>query len=428
MDFNLTSSHKLLFSFLFIFSIFLEGSNNHAVGNIVIDESNQISLKENLHLSLISIIEEGDINKVKYLIDGGVEISSKNRYDKKPLLHYAIDHLEVVNFLIEKGLNVNATDATGNTVLHNFIENPEVVRAFVNAKVDVNAEGRHGNMPLHFAARNPEATKILIEAGANPNAKDKFDGTPLHYVRDAETARHLIAAGAKVKALSHRNNEEIHQLDNKDFAEFLTRGADQIEKYGLRFVIARKDFRITPLHNAVSPELAQLLIDHGADIEAQTDNLETPLHFAIERGDIKVAEVLIAAGANVNAKNHHAHQTPLHLAQSAEAVTLLVNAGAKVDAKNSFGRTPLHHLRNPEVVRALIDKEADIFAKDNKGRTALQLAKSRTDFYIPSRQAFTAHNRNIQILEILTLYVIHRNFANTIMSNFMGCNDALQNQ
>ena len=165
MDFNLTSSHKLLFSFLFIFSIFLEGSNNHAVGNIVIDESNQISLKENLHLSLISIIEEGDINKVKYLIDGGVEISSKNRYDKKPLLHYAIDHLEVVNFLIEKGLNVNATDATGNTVLHNFIENPEVVRAFVNAKVDVNAEGRHGNMPLHFAARNPEATKILIEAG-----------------------------------------------------------------------------------------------------------------------------------------------------------------------------------------------------------------------------------------------------------------------
>ena len=256
--------YKLAVGFLLVFSISLECSNGYARLTIEIDELKQIPLQKALYLDLVSAIESGDIDKVKYLIDGGVKVNSKSKYGKKPLIHYATSHLEIINFLIKKVLNINAVDNYDDTVLHNFIEDPEVVRALVKANAYVNAIGNHDNRPLHYAARNPEATKILLDAGANPNVKDKFGSTPLHNVIDAETAKHLIKAGANVNALANRDNRELLTSDNTNFAWILKRGADHYDgRWRLSMVNARGGYNITPLHNAISPELAQLLIDKG---------------------------------------------------------------------------------------------------------------------------------------------------------------------
>jgi len=47
--------------------------------------------------------------------------------------------------------------------------------------------------------------------------------------------------------------------------------------------------------------LAQVLIEHGADVNAQDDNKSTPLHLASSGGHVELAQVLIEHGANVNA-------------------------------------------------------------------------------------------------------------------------------
>ena len=344
MNFIFSYKHKLIFSFLLIVGICLECPNSYARLTIEIDESKQVPLQEALYLNLISAIEEGSIGKVKYLINDGIEISSEGKYGTKPLLHYATAHLEITNFLIENGLNVNAIDSYDNTALHNFIEDPEVVRALVEANAHVNAIGRHGNRPLHYAARNPEATKTLLDADANPKVKDKFGSTPLHNVTDVETARYLIEAGANVNALTNRDNRKLLTSDNTNFAQILRRGANHYDwRWRISDVVARNGHNITPLHNAMSPELAQLLIDSGADIEATTDKLETPLHFAIERENLEVAEVLIRTSANVHARNH-AGQTPLHLAEHAKSVDILVDANANTEAKDDLGQTSLHYV------------------------------------------------------------------------------------
>ncbi|MFB8787332.1 MAG: ankyrin repeat domain-containing protein [Potamolinea sp.] len=120
-------------------------------------------------------------------------------------------------------------------------------------------------------------------------------------------------------------------------------------------------------------EVAQLLIAKGADVNAKNKNGETPLHLARSQ---EMAQLLIAKGADVNAKNKNG-ETPLHLARSQEMVQLLIAKGADVNAKNKNGETPLRlalRINKQEIAQLLIANGADVNARDNYGETLLNLA------------------------------------------------------
>ena len=90
-------------------------------------------------------------------------------------------------------------------------------------------------------------------------------------------------------------------------------------------------------------KVGELLITKGADVNAKNDRHATPLHPAALYGHKEVVELLIAAGADVNAKEKY-EKTPLHHASKAgyyEIVELLIAAGADVNVKNIAGKTPL---------------------------------------------------------------------------------------
>ena len=103
-----------------------------------------------------------------------------------------------------------------------------------------------------------------------------------------------------------------------------------------------------PIHTAAKTgDLAgvQAELDKGVDVDEGDDSWPgmTPLHYASDEGHTKVVELLIANGADVNAKNDNGW-TPLHLAAywgGKEIVELLIAAGADVNAKNDNGNTPL---------------------------------------------------------------------------------------
>ena len=123
-----------------------------------------------------------------------------------------------------------------------------------------------------------------------------------------------------------------------------------------------------------NPAIISVLLDAGADLEAQTWNGRTPLHMAaINNTDATIMTTLIDAGADVNARADHGF-TPLHwAAQSAEhsVVTRLLKGGADPNARTESGDTPLHSAvvfiangevlsANPSIIAALLKFGADL--------------------------------------------------------------------
>ncbi len=89
-------------------------------------------------------------------------------------------------------------------------------------------------------------------------------------------------------------------------------------------------------------EVAELLLDQGADISATNGRGDTALHLAAAGGFARVTVILLARGAAVDPVSTMDGDTPLHraaLGGHTEVVRLLVAAGANVAAKNSHGKS-----------------------------------------------------------------------------------------
>jgi uncharacterized protein len=97
-------------------------------------------------------------------------------------------------------------------------------------------------------------------------------------------------------------------------------------------VAARNSMKVAPLHSAAAAdqtEIARLLLEHGADVNARQQAGVTPLHQAAAAGQLGLAELLLDHGADVNARTDDG-ATPLGLAvknQREKLVTLLRQQG-----------------------------------------------------------------------------------------------------
>ncbi|MBI4471208.1 MAG: ankyrin repeat domain-containing protein [Acidobacteria bacterium] len=124
------------------------------------------------------------------------------------------------------------------------------------------------------------------------------------------------------------------------------------------------------------------LLQQKVDVNAAQGDGSTALHWAAYRDDVELAQLLIAAGANLNATTRLGEMTPLFMASkngSAAMIDLLLKAGADPNsAATTTGTTPLMLAAasgKVDAVRTLIDRGADVNASDQTlGQTPLMFA------------------------------------------------------
>jgi ankyrin repeat protein len=190
------------------------------------------------------------------------------------------------------------------------------------------------------------------------------------------------AAGALLPAAEQGNTAVVRQL--------LRSGADVNEAQG---------DGMTALHWAAErgdAELAEMLIFAGANVEAGTRiGGYTPLHLAARSGHAGVVKTLLAANANADASTLNSGVTPLHLAaasDSPEAVTLLLEAGSEPDTlEKSWGQTPLIFAASAnrvENIRLLLAAGADP-----------SLTARSVDVVAQEKADKAAYKRIVQVLE-----------------------------
>ena len=178
--------------------------------------------------------------------------------------------------------------------------------------------------------------------------------------------------------------EPIHKAayegDLEKVKEIIDRDPNQIN------VQDATDF--TPLHLASGKghiEIVEFLLNHGADINAESLLGDTPLIIAAwyaKDGKYETIKTLLEHGAKVNNKNKRGrtalHQAAMH--SSKEVINLLISYGADFNAKDERQSTPLHQaamLSNTEAVKALVEHGADIFAKNYLSETESLFPSSR---------------------------------------------------
>ena len=144
----------------------------------------------------------------------------------------------------------------GRTGLHNAASMGDVrrVKELLEKGADPNARDEDGRTPLHEAAGmgHVEIVKLLLEHGADPNAEDEDGWTPLHvamFYGCIEVAKHVY----------------IHCPQQRQVKGSLV-------------------------------EVVKLLLEHGADPNAQNKSGETPLHDAACLGHVEIVKLLLELG------------------------------------------------------------------------------------------------------------------------------------
>ncbi|XP_067848048.1 ankyrin repeat and SOCS box protein 2 [Heptranchias perlo] len=229
--------------------------------------------------ALHEAVVRNDLDIIEALVKAGAKIEAANAYGITPLFVAAQSgQLESLRFLTKCGADINTQASDSASALYEASKNEheDIVEFLLSQKADANKGNKNGWLPLHIAAArgNMEIVQMLIPVTSKVRVK-RCGISPLHLAaqhnRD-DVIEELIEAGYNINALLSPERSRLFE-----------------------------DKRTSILYFAVynnNAEATEMLLKAGANPNVDLIN---PLLISIRLGSIKIIQLLMEYGANINA-------------------------------------------------------------------------------------------------------------------------------
>jgi ankyrin repeat protein len=292
-----------------------------------------VNAKENWkqQTALMWAAHEGNAGTIALLLEAGANVGDRSLFGWTPLLFAARQgQIAAIDALLAGGANINETLPDGTSALVSAVQslNYEAAATLLQRGIDPNVSGQ-GWTALHQIAwsRRPQRGQN------NPGQK------PLGDLSSLDLARKLVEHGADINA---RQTKE----PNSDME-----GRNSLNRFGATpFFLAAK---------SVDVPLMEALLELGADPFIGNVDGDTPL--------------MVAAGVGVYSQG----ESPGQPEESADAVKMLLDLGAPVNDVDKNGETALHGPAwrgSNEAVTLLVDAGARLDVRNNRGWLPLTIA------------------------------------------------------
>lgn len=390
--------------------------------------------KYSLAQKLIEAALKGKTNRIKQLINDGLNINTQGLHGITPLMFVLLNgNIEGVNVLLESGADPDVKDDEGDTAVtiaaglkySRFLENLLVKGGNANEKTP----GLATTLMIASAAGFIENVRLVINANVDINARDMTGNTALTYAiygKQTDIISLLLENGATKLII---NNNGMSALD---IINALDIPSDEKKRYEELLQIKAADI----FDDANTLELAKAaafgdtariiqLVNSGADVNAQGLGGVTPIVWALDKGNFEGFKALLKNHANPNIKNDNG-LSPIFIAATLDDnrfleeslanggniqtkgpggstllmaavqqrkdqnVNLLIKNNINLDDQDSFGLTTLHYAvigNNEQFVQVLLNSGAKRNIYDNEGLTPFDYVKA---------------NHNGRILNLLT--------------------------
>lgn len=289
---------------------------------------------------------------------------AQNKYEECSLLAF-LQHFSEGEF------DINHLDIKKRTLLHLSASEGDygVVHGLIKCNIDIDKNDKDGlsAMSLAIKAEQMDCVKILLESGAEVNEGGGALGSSLHlaaFLVQPWLVRELLKRRADVNLRDCEGNTPLH----------IILGVFNKNKIG-------------------SQMIADILIEAGAQVNALNKESWAPIHLAARRGQshsikwaLRQNKILRKAGRETidfNLQGGTHYWTPMHLAGHAghfEIVELLVNSGAQLFIRNSDGRTPRQSSKGDlALFKYLVRAEKEVLKKQIFSVKEMEVSEAAND-------------------------------------------------
>lgn len=338
------------------------------------------------YTELIQAARAGNQEELSRLIKDGANLHARSRFGETALMLAArAGHADIVEMLLQAGADPTALDYDGMTAFHHAAMNGNVptaklLRPHVK-EPDAMTHTYHGRTPLMLAAERGHTAmaQYLVEEGASASLRNK----------NGDCAWLLAAE------IPHIDTLRVLPPQGLKYDDFrkITNQAEHNTKYHgvISLMLTYKQY---PLHIAVMagrPSAVTNALKNGANVDERDNNGMTPLMLAAIFNRSSSAKLLLQAGADPNATLAEDGSTVLMMAAHEcfyEVVEVLLRAGAKINAIDNKGRTALIHVAQvdrsysndwKQTVNLLLRHGANKHIRDKAGKMAQDYSTSISD-------------------------------------------------